>query len=364
MPRAYYNEHDPYAAQWLRNLIQAGEIAPGDVDERSIEDVKPGDLAGYTQCHFFAGIGVWSLALRCAGIPDDFRVWTGSCPCQPFSAAGKGVGFDDERHLWPAWHHLISQCQPRILFGEQVDAAVKHTWLDLVQDDLEGIGYAVGPACLPACSVGSPNIRQRLWYGAVRVADTELLRCDPRLAGIFEGQEGPGSESGAFDDRRCTPSFVGHTFGEGLERHCGNGHDGNQSGRVGAIEVGSVAEAGSVGGLGHTDDQRSGRDTGTVSGSEVSSGWGLWGRVDGTQPAGVPDGASASGPTNGFWRDADWLYCRDGKWRPVEPGSQPLVNGAPSRVGRLRAYGNAINAKVAEEFIRTFVSCIDSRAGL
>ena len=64
---AYYNEIDPYAAQWLRNLIAAGHIAPGVVDERSIEDVHPSDLRGFEQCHFFAGIGVWSLALRRAG---------------------------------------------------------------------------------------------------------------------------------------------------------------------------------------------------------------------------------------------------------------------------------------------------------
>ena len=71
MSLAYYNEIDPYAADWLHNLINAGLIAPGHVDQRSIEDVRPGDLAGYTQCHFFAGIGVWSYALRRAGWPDS-----------------------------------------------------------------------------------------------------------------------------------------------------------------------------------------------------------------------------------------------------------------------------------------------------
>ena len=141
---AYYNEIDPYAADWLRNLIAAGHIAPGDVDERSIEDVHPDDLRGYTQCHFFAGIGVWSYALRRAGWPDDRPVWTGSCPCQPFSAAGKGAAFDDERHLWPDWHWLIQECHPPVVFGEQVESRDGLGWLDLVQADLEGLEYACG----------------------------------------------------------------------------------------------------------------------------------------------------------------------------------------------------------------------------
>jgi site-specific DNA-cytosine methylase len=114
---AYYNENDPYAAQWLRNLIAADLIAPGDVDERSIADVLAADLVGYRQCHFFAGIGVWSYALRLAGWPDDREVCTGSCPCQPFSPAGKQVGFADQRHLWPAWSRLIAERAPRVVAG-------------------------------------------------------------------------------------------------------------------------------------------------------------------------------------------------------------------------------------------------------
>src|SRR4030067_35688 len=163
---SYYNEHDKNASAWLRELIKAGHIAPGDADERNVADVRPTELAGYSQCHFFAGIGGWSYALRLAGWSDDRPVWTGSCPCQPFSAAGTGKGFDDERHLWPDWFWLIMQCRPGVIFGEQVESAVKHGWLDLVQDDLEGNGFAGGAPGLPACSIGAPHIRQRAWFVA------------------------------------------------------------------------------------------------------------------------------------------------------------------------------------------------------
>ena len=161
---AWYNEHDPFAAEWLRNLIAAGHIAPGDVDERSILDVRPDELAGYTQCHFFAGIGVWSLALRNAGWPDDRPVWTGSCPCQPFSSAGGREGFADERHLWPAWLHLIRVVRPPHVFGEQVASKDALAWDDLVQADMEGEGYARVPVDLCAAGVGAPHIRQRNFF--------------------------------------------------------------------------------------------------------------------------------------------------------------------------------------------------------
>lgn len=144
MSKAYYNEIDPAMAATLRELMRAGLIAPGDVDERSIEDVLPSELAGYTQCHFFAGFGVWSYALRNAGWPDNRPAWSASCPCQPFSQAGKGDGFADERHLWPAFFHLIQQRKPDVVFGEQVESKVGRAWLDLVQSDLEAINYAVG----------------------------------------------------------------------------------------------------------------------------------------------------------------------------------------------------------------------------
>lgn len=161
---AYYNDVEPYVVAWLRNLVATGLIAPGDVDERSISEISGDDLVGYTQCHFFAGIGGWSRALRLAGWPDDRPVWTGSCPCQPFSAAGRRVGFADERHLWPEFYRIISERRPPVVFGEQV--AIASNWLDLVRGDLEALDYAVGAIPLEAASAGAEHFRDRYWLVA------------------------------------------------------------------------------------------------------------------------------------------------------------------------------------------------------
>jgi len=198
---AYYNEIDPYAAQWLRNLIAAGHIAPGDVDERSIVDISADDLRGYSQAHFFAGIGGWSLALRLAGWPDDRPVWTGSCPCQSISVAGHRRGHADERHLWPAFHRLIAECSPAIVFGEQVASKDGREWLSAVRADLEHVGYAVGAADLPA-AYKAPQIRQRLWWMAssLRVG-RQMLRdfvpIDDEAPISFEGRSMAGGSSQA-----------------------------------------------------------------------------------------------------------------------------------------------------------------------
>lgn len=157
---AYYNEIDPYAAQWLRNLIAAGHIAPGDVDDRDIREVKADDLKRYEQCHFFAGIGGWSYALRLAGWPDDRHVWTGSCPCQKLSGAARGRTVAED--LWPAWLPLIAANRPGEIFGEQV--AHKGTWLDQLCDDLGSLGYEIGAAVLTAVGVGKDHSRSRIYF--------------------------------------------------------------------------------------------------------------------------------------------------------------------------------------------------------
>jgi DNA (cytosine-5)-methyltransferase 1 len=338
---AYYNEIDPYAAEWLRNLIKAGHIADGDVDERSIIDVRPIDLKGYTQCHFFAGIGVWSHALRAAGWGDSRPVWTGSCPCQPFSVAGAGAGTADERHLWPVWYELIRQCRPELVFGEQVEAAIRHGWLDLVQGDLEGIGYAVAAAGIPASSVGAPHIRHRVWF----VGDSG----SPRLQG--------GQQRGACDGERHRRDAHGPvTKSSGTPGGLADADGGKFNGV--AVERGNVSHGAHTGRTQECSKFKSRCDNSRVVNTDSAGPQS--GRVA-TATAGhghsvdSADSALWPSPHHGFWDDADWIFCRDGKWRPIEPGTFPLAHGAPARVGRLRAYGNSIVPQVAQAFIEAYL---------
>ncbi|EGG7755322.1 DNA cytosine methyltransferase [Salmonella enterica subsp. enterica serovar Schwarzengrund] len=346
IPAAYYNEIDQFAAQWLRNLIAGGHIAPGEVDERSIEDVTPDDLRGFTQCHFFAGIGVWSHSLRLAGWPDDKPVWTGSCPCQPFSAAGKGDGFADERHLWPHFFHLISERRPQHVFGEQVASGNANSWFDLVQTDLEGMGYAFGLTPFPSAGIGAPHIRERAYWVAHSGSEHEPTA---------------GNETWASACLRSSSTDrLANTGGERF-----NGFDSllqrEESGRI-AEGLSEATGIGSACGMGDTHNSRLERHIGNdgAAGRERSAG-------------SVTSASLHSRPleVNGFWRDADWLFCRDGQWRPVESGTFPLVarfakslgHGKSSlramagrnRTGRLKGYGNAINAQAAAEFIRAYM---------
>ncbi|WP_202024856.1 DNA cytosine methyltransferase [Klebsiella quasipneumoniae] len=351
-PFALYNEIDPFAAQWLRNLIAAGHIAPGEVDERSIEDVTPDDLRGFTQCHFFAGIGVWSHSLRLAGWPDDRPVWTGSCPCQPFSAAGKGDGFADERHLWPHFFHLISERRPQHVFGEQVAAGNANVWFDLVQADLEGMGYAFGLVPFTSAGIGAPHIRERAYW----VANAGSGRYDRRTAAA--GQEtraGSGIAIGV---------GIGGLGNANVARLEGLGGNDGAAGREGTI--GPAAAPGVHDGMANTDNEQHSIAISGCGHEHVSTGR----EQDPAASAGLR-GDYRPLEVNGFWRDADWLICRDGKWRPVEPGTFPLVDGASARmgrvepgvarvassnrVGRLKGYGNAINAQAAAAFIRAYM---------
>ena len=349
---AYYNEHDPFAAAWLRELMADGLIAPGIVDERSIEDVTPSELAGFRQCHFFAGIGVWSLALRQAGWPDDRPIWTGSCPCQPFSAAGKGGGFADERHLWPAFFHLIEQCRPAVVIGEQVASKDGLAWLDLVQADLEGAGYTSGALDTCAAGFGAPHIRQRLYWVAHA---NERGQPRPRVLGR------PGDTT-TREDRKKHRTVDASRRSRLVDPASG-----------GRRERGDAAREGRSGHADRADDAPSGLADAGIAASErdaravprAQTGIRSARKQHGDRADGPQHGRADSrpGPTNGLWRAADWLGCRDGKWRPVAPGTFPLAPAGTvrNRVGTLRGAGNALNVAQAEGFLRAVASVLDER---
>lgn len=292
----YYNDNDPKMAAWLRELIKQNLIPPGDVDERSIEDVTGADLKGYTQCHFFAGIGGWPEALRLAGWPADRPVWTGSCPCQPFSQAGKREGTKDPRHLWPEFHRLIAECRPSVVFGEQVASKDGRLWLAGVRADLEALGYAVGAADLCAAGVGAPHIRQRLWWVA-DCAGTGQLRAH-QLAVYREN--GSGGGAGAND----------------------------------------TIQGSENGGMADSENERRERCRGTRP------------RWEGFENNCTKD--------FDFWSNSIWLPCRDGKTRRIspEPTFFPLADGVSGRVAMLRGFGNAIVPQVAAEFIKAYEECL------
>lgn len=302
MTTAFYNDVEPYAADWLRNLAADGLITPGTIDSRSIHHVQGTDLDHHTRAHFFAGIGGWDYALALAGWPTDRPVWTGSCPCQPFSGAGKGLGEADPRHLWPEFRRLIGECRPPTIFGEQVASQDGRLWLDRVRDDLQGLGYAVAAADLCSAGIGAPHIRQRLY-----------LVADATSSGLARWYQAGRQDRPQATDNRVDGRMV----------------DADDTGRREPSRPQPMESR-------HLAAQRASR-------------------VD---------------PMH-----FGLVYCTDGKNRRIEPGTFPMAHRLPrsmgkgstrtqrmdlrtaksSRIGQLRGYGNAIDPRVAADFISAFM---------
>jgi DNA (cytosine-5)-methyltransferase 1 len=432
---AYYGEHDPYAAHWLRNLIAAGQIAPGVVDERDIRDVRPEELIGFTQVHMFAGIGIWSHALRRAGFSDDRPIWTGSCPCQPFSAAGRAGGFTDERHLWPHWHWLISQCRPPIVLGEQVASKDGLGWLDLVSTDMEGAGYAFGATDLCAAGIGvewqesqsgewlrraihdcvDPVVRSMLcdfadWAGAGNIDEGgNHIRQRLYFVGLADDYRGgrgeyrePDGQSkigravqqrrdddGCGDLERLADTMSARRPERGTRAGGGRTAGLRAAGRMENPQLSAQSRQRPVGGPGLSEQETAGFAGGCLADRLELSGRSDSGLLREQAVVGLADDfgkqrsertarsddagrrnekpATLAGLCSDIGTDAtdgrryakDWLFCRDGKWRATRSGSFPLAHGASARVGRLRAYGNALDAETATRFCETVKELID-----
>jgi DNA (cytosine-5)-methyltransferase 1 len=328
---AYYNENDPRMAAWLTELIKMKLIAPGEVDTRSIKDVQADEIKSFIQWHFFAGTGAWGYALRKAGWPDDRQVLTGSPPCQPWSTSGNQQGFEDPRHLWPDMFRLITKLQPGTVFGEQVASKESLYWWDVVAGDLEGADYAAAAIDMPAASVGAFHQRHRLFWVANKLGNADSKRQQEQRQPVSDGEKQLSAELPS------NSSTVANTDG-----------------------YSAICDFTSSSGQG--DKANEGGDIPQSSGS----------------PSTVGD-------------DATWLLCRDGKLRATGAGINPLVGAArttkPSagqvadgttagmghrsnqritdvaevqntqeaRMMRLKGYGNAIDVRVAIEFITTFM---------
>jgi DNA (cytosine-5)-methyltransferase 1 len=471
LPTAFYNDVDPYVTAWTRNLIAAGQIAAGVVDERSIRDLRAADVASYRQCHFFSGIGTWSRALRDAGWPDDVPVWSGSCPCGPWSQAGQKRGFDDEQHLWPEWFRLIRACRPPVVVGEQVASKDGLAWLDVVLADLEGAAYAVRAVDTCAAGYGAAHLRQRLYFvavarergrevvGAARLHDRGQSGDDAARRRAADGGA-PVVLPDAADARRALAQDAGADRGDAsaraeadvgrpagdLEPQRGGPDDGacavpdaervvRHEGRIGGphgrpevepdrhgeADGEAAAHGDGCGCLGYSVElgdaglARGGRDAGALPRAEGvgEAEWieardlaheplapgaadrvvGVVGVVDEAEVVRGAAGAAGDGSgfrpgdriridgdpswggaVRGFWaRDVEWIYCRpapgheDGCFRPAESGTQPLVDGPASGVGRtrakrLRGYGNAIVLPQAKEFVGAVIETLADAA--
>ena len=318
---AYYNEIDPYALGVLRRRIADGSLPPGDVDDRDIRSVQAADLRGYAQVHLFAGIGGFGLAARLAGWPDARPLWTGGYPCQPFSLAGVRRGLSDDRYFWPECARLLGSVEERpawCLF-ENVDGH-RDLGLDRTLFDLEALGYAGRPFWIPACAVGAPHDRMRVWIVARGLADgpgAGRREIDPPPTGRTRPEDlrAGGAVADAGDGQLSQP------------RRGAEGRDGSRSTRA---PLGDLVDA-----------PRDGRSKG---------------RVESGLRGGRSISAGAGGAERDPWGHAVWVECADGKLRRVEPGLGLLAHGVPERVARLRALGNAIVPQVAAQILRAIIA--------
>lgn len=304
---AYYNDNEPTACAWLRELIKNGLITDGEVDCRSIVDVRPDDVRGFRRVHLFAGIGGWDYALQLAGWPDDEPVWTASFPCQPFSAAGLQMGTDDTRHLFPTGRKLIARCNPATVIGEQVASKLGREWLARVRVEMATLGYAVTASDLCAAGAGAPHIRQRLYWCAT--GERKL-----RVGHHHEFEDG------------TTITRMEHSPGPGCERGVSKSHKGWARSESGC----------SVDGLAHPHEPRpQGR---CIRGNNTSE--------------------------RSAWANSVGVPGKSGITRRLEPGIPPVAPRIPARVALIRGSGNSIVPQIAAKFIEAAFSNRGSGLGL
>jgi len=250
--------------------------------------------------------------VKAEDLPTRPDVICGGFPCQPFSQAGRQQAQDDPRHLWPEMFRLIRECRPTWIVGENVVGLIR-LGLDEVLTDLENEGYATRTFNIPACSVGAPHLRQRLW-----------------IVAHSDSESGPdGSFDGNAGQRQLGFEFVADTNSRGrssiLNRRSSNKK--NKGGKKYIKQSSSVA---------HVADSKSKRHGGR-----------------GGKERGIKQGVVLSKKSKGRTVGREAEGCgesyRAEQWWEVEPSVGRLVDGLPNRIPQLRALGNSIIPQIAEK---------------
>ena len=251
--------------------------------------------------------------VKAEDLPTRPDVICGGFPCQPFSQAGRQQAQDDPRHLWPEMFRLIRECRPTWVVGENVVGLIR-LGLDEVLTDLESEGYSTRTFNIPACSVGAPHLRQRLWIVAHSDSESEP-------DGSFDGNAGQRQLGFKFvADSKCT--------GTGVEEHRSSGQgrkspDSSQPEVLRQNNRTSSSKGSSASGEDVADSDRDDRGRGrSTKSSERKSRMEHW----------------SGGECN-----------RSEEWWEVEPDVGRLVDGLPNRVPQLRALGNSIIPQIAQK---------------
>lgn len=255
---------------------------------------------------------------------NTIDILTGGFPCQPYSSAGKRLGKEDERHLFPEMLRAIREIQPCYVVGENVSGLT--TWngglvFDEVQADLETEGYEVLPFLLPACAVNAPHRRDRIWF--IAYSTSNRRKRERKGFEIEKGlQQRPGTAGkleGGFEGL-CSSGIIANTGGKQLQERTPFGNSENTTEERTGLDD-RIKRQGNIGNAANTD--------------AAGQWWNEWqSKSEGNLWDGFPTQSPLCSGDDGISRELDGITFS--KWRNES----------------LKAYGNAIVPAVALEIFK------------